>query len=287
MVRMQLAGFHGSRPLQLACMLLALAAVTTSSADARRRCIFLECGPANTPNPNPPKAPDVPNIRPSQPPQHEGLQRTRLQGETCDDVGGFRYCVSSVLDPQFGFSYNPRNLVDTDLKTAWVEGKEVSGEDRAKLLAKGKAHWINDSFWLNPVSKLRDEGVALSTVAVDDGAGLMATYGSGGNTPGDSYLWIVDDKGLPTAWKMWTKIIPIGGLKASWESWVTLDSGAKVSTQHVFGPLTLALTEVSGAATLDKVEPGPDPFAPLFEQAKAAGAPASRPASRPVEEPKK
>ena len=134
MVRMQLAGFHGSRPLQLACMLLALAAVTTSSADARRRCIFLECGPANTPNPNPPKAPDVPNIRPSQPPQHEGLQRTRLQGETCDDVGGFRYCVSSVLDPQFGFSYNPRNLVDTDLKTAWVEGKDGNGEGESLVV---------------------------------------------------------------------------------------------------------------------------------------------------------
>ncbi|HRY06220.1 MAG TPA: discoidin domain-containing protein [Hyphomicrobiaceae bacterium] len=97
-------------------------------ASAQPRCVFLECGPANTPNPDPPKAPTVARVTPTAPPQHEALQRTRLEGETCDDVGGFRYCVSSVLEPQFGFNYLPRNLVDTDLKTAWVEGKSGHGE---------------------------------------------------------------------------------------------------------------------------------------------------------------
>lgn len=165
---------------------------------------------------------------------------------------------------------------------AWVEGREASGEEQAGLLAKAKSHWINDSFWLNPVAKLRDDGVSRSLVSLEDGSGLLVTYGAGGKTPGDAYLWIVDDAGLPKAWKMWTKIIPIGGVGSSWEDWIDLKTGARVATRHKLGPLTVALTEVAGAATLAELEPGEDPFAPLFERASAAAAPASRPASRPA-----
>lgn len=102
--------------------------------EARPRCVFLECGPADTPNPNPPQAPAVANLRPIAPPQQESLQRPRLEGETCDDVGGFAYCVSSVLAPQYGFNYRPKNLVDTDLKTAWVEGRDDQGEGESLVV---------------------------------------------------------------------------------------------------------------------------------------------------------
>ena len=91
---------------------------------AQPRCVFLECGPANTPNPDPPKPPTIARVTPTITPQTESLQRTHLKGETCDDVGGFCYCASSVLDPQFGFNYRPKNMVDSDLKTAWVEGSK-------------------------------------------------------------------------------------------------------------------------------------------------------------------
>ena len=108
-----------------------------ATVDARPRCVFLECGPTNTPNPDPPKAPTVERVRPVAQPQTEGLQRTRLEGETCDSVSGFRYCVSSVLEPQYGFNYLPRNLVDTDLKTAWVEGKTGNGEGESLVVELG------------------------------------------------------------------------------------------------------------------------------------------------------
>ena len=104
------------------------ATVLASVGVAQPRCVFLECGPTDTPNPNPPQAPAVAKIRPLGPAQAAGLERPRNKDEICDIVGGFRYCVSSVLAPQYGFTYRPKNLVDTDLKTAWVEGKPGNGE---------------------------------------------------------------------------------------------------------------------------------------------------------------
>ncbi|MGD9668483.1 MAG: discoidin domain-containing protein [Hyphomicrobiaceae bacterium] len=128
------AGTPGSRCGTTVFVLVVFAAALTLPVSAQPRCVFLECGPTNTPNPDPPKAPTVARITPATPPQREALQRTRLEGETCDDVGGFRYCVSSVLEPQFGFNYRPKNLVDTDLKTAWVEGKTGHGEGESLVV---------------------------------------------------------------------------------------------------------------------------------------------------------
>ncbi len=57
----------------------------------------------------------------------------------------------------------------------------------------------------------------------------------------------------PTAWRMWVHVIPIVGLAASWEQWATLSTGAKVSTLHRIGPVTMQLTDVAGAATLSEL----------------------------------
>jgi hypothetical protein len=104
-------------------------------------------------------------------------------------------------------------------------------------------------------------------VRLDDGTrGLLVSYASGGVTPGDAYLWIVGDDGLPRAWKMWVTVIPIGGVQASWERWITLSTGARVATRHAMGPITLELTDVEGASTLGELEPGDDPFAALVER---------------------
>lgn len=125
MKRVKSAKWRAIVPMIVAgCTATALASV----GFAQPRCVFLECGPADTPNPNPPQAPAIAKLRPLGPTQAAGLERPRNKDEICDSVGGFRYCVSSVLAPQYGFAYRPKNLVDTDLKTAWVEGKTGNGE---------------------------------------------------------------------------------------------------------------------------------------------------------------
>ena len=49
---------------------------------------------------------------------------------------------------------------------------------------------------------------------------------------------------------MWVSILPVGGVSCTWESWTPLQTGAVISREHDFGPLTLALSEVRGAGTL-------------------------------------
>ncbi len=139
------------------------------------------------------------------------------------------------------------------------DGQRVTDDAVEPLLTKAWALWCNDSFWLNPISKIFDDGTRRGLVGQD----LLVTYTGGGVTPGDSYLWTVGDDDLPTAWRMWTSIIPLGGLETSWEDWITLDTGAKISTRHHTFAGDLELGDVRGAATLAELEPGPDPFAEL------------------------
>lgn len=146
---------------------------------------------------------------------------------------------------------------------ATVKGEAAGPEKTEKLIQSAYAAWINDSFWLNPVVKAFDEGTVRIRVPLEEGGqGVMVQYREGGLTPGDSYLWIPGPDGRPKAWRMWVSIIPIGGLEASWEGWTQLSTGAWVSTSHKIGPMTLALTDVKGAASVVELL-GEDPFAGL------------------------
>ena len=126
------------------------------------------------------------------------------------------------------------------LHTKSVTGKAFQGgaeitEDPLKneLIQAAWGYFCNDSWWLNATVKANDIGTKRSIVTLEDGReGLMVNYSSGGVTPGDSYVWILDENGLPTSYKMWVSIIPIGGMEFTFEAWETLPTGAKISTFH-------------------------------------------------------
>jgi len=130
---------------------------------------------------------------------------------------------------------NTKVVMDLDEITgkAYVEGKEVKGEEADKLIQTAWSNWCNDSFWLAAPYKVKDPGTKRSIVTMDDGQkGLMITYDGGGVTPGDSYLWLLDESGLPYAYKMWVSIIPLGGVKAEWNDWQELPGGAMIAENH-------------------------------------------------------
>ena len=141
--------------------------------------------------------------------------------------------------------------VNTIKGKIWKDGTEITDAKEADELIKKAWHFfLNDSYWLNPVVKIYDPGVSRKIVKLDNGENaLMATYSSGGVTPGDSYLWILDKNGLPKAWQMWTTIIPLGGVETSWEDWITLSTGAKISTKHQLGigEAGIPISNVKGA----------------------------------------
>ena len=146
---------------------------------------------------------------------------------------------------------------------AWEDGKPIEGEELAELIDEAWNNWANDSFWLNPFEKLYDEGTERAYVKTEDGNdALLVTYTSGGDTPGDSYLWITDDTGLPIAVKMWVSIIPIKGIKFSWEDWQTFETGAKAAGLHKLSFIKLKLTEIKAASSVSEFSEE-DPFALL------------------------
>ena len=136
---------------------------------------------------------------------------------------------------------------------AYVDDVEVTAsEEKESLLQKAWAQFANDSFWLCAQMKAFAPGTTREIVKLEDGSqGLMVHYSSGGVTPGDSYLWHLDETGMPTSWQMWVNIIPVGGLSFTWEDWTNDEKGhiAKQHTGSLFGvPIVdLEFPEISSA----------------------------------------
>lgn len=175
-----------------------------------------------------------------------------------------------LWDKQRGFvevrQRDLRVLLRTSDQTgvAYRGGEALRGEELREALDSAWGYFCNDSFWLNPVVKLFDPGTTRSIVQVEGRDALLVEYSSGGVTPGDAYLWLVDDDGTPNEWRMWVGILPVGGIAAPWDGFVTLSTGARVATRHGDGLLGFQLEDVRGAATLAELVPGEDPFAPLL-----------------------
>lgn len=111
----------------------------------------------------------------------------------------------------------------------YIDGKISKNQE---LIKQAQNFFNNDSFWLVAPYKIFDSGTERRIVKHNDKDALLITYTSGGSTPGDSYLWILDDNYLPTSFKMWTSIIPIGGVSATWSDLKSTKSGIKLPTTH-------------------------------------------------------
>ena len=163
---------------------------------------------------------------------------------------------------------NNKVLLNPDIVDgkAYKAEKELPKKEAKKIIQKAWNFWCNDSFWFNAVVKCFDKGTTRSIVKMEDGTdALLVSYDSGGVTPGDSYLWILDENGLPKAWKMWVKIIPIGGMSFTWENWTKLSSGAMVSTLHKSSLLDLDIAQVKSANSLEDLGISKDIFNPILE----------------------
>ncbi len=137
------------------------------------------------------------------------------------------------------------DLKNTTKSTASRGNKGLTAAEEKQLVKKATSYFNNDSFWLVAPYKVFDKGTTRSIVHLENGEkGLMVTYNSGGDTPGDSYVWFLQPNGFPISFKMWVSIIPIGGLEASWDTWQVMESGAFLPSQHQLGPVTLDMGTV-------------------------------------------
>ena len=123
-----------------------------------------------------------------------------------------------LVEVKWGETVVNLNIQHTDSSTVTVNNSEVTGAARLESIEQAVAHFNNDSFWLIAPNKAFDPGTERRIVLLENGKkALLVSYSSGGNTPGDSYLWLLDETGLPNAFRMWVSVIPIGGLEATYE----------------------------------------------------------------------
>ena len=111
----------------------------------------------------------------------------------------------------------------------YIDGKLSKNKE---IIKQAEGFFNNDSFWLIAPHKIFDKGTERRLVKHNNKDALLITYKSGGSTPGDSYLWILNDNYFPTSFKMWTSIIPIGGVSATWSHLKTTEAGIKLPTTH-------------------------------------------------------
>ena len=119
-----------------------------------------------------------------------------------------------------------------------------SNANEDSLIQVAISYFYNDSFWLVAPFKIRDAGTSRKYVETDDGAGILVNYSSGGVTPGDSYLWVLDENFRPKYWRLWTSNVPIPGMKFGWSNWKQYQ-GVWFSSEHQGpGPLAIDITNL-------------------------------------------
>lgn len=134
--------------------------------------------------------------------------------------------------------FSPANLTGISR----LNGKVLSGKAHEEAVHKAWTFFANDSFWLVAPFKIRDPGTLRYIVETERGDALLVTYTSGGVTPGDSYLWFLDESYRPVAWQLWVEMLPVNGLEFSWQGW-TQQKGAWFALVHK-GPKTIHLTNL-------------------------------------------
>jgi hypothetical protein len=104
-----------------------------------------------------------------------------------------------------------------------------------KIILKAEKLFNNDSFWLVAPHKLFEKGIIRNIKNVDGKEALLVEYTTGGSTPGDSYLWFLNDKFIPISYKMYVPSMKMNGVSATWQDWITTESGTLLPTNHSFG----------------------------------------------------
>jgi len=171
----------------------------------------------------------------------------------------------NLVEVKWGNNQVLLNLDEWKKGKAYDDGKEVSGTELDRKRGKAWEIFCNDSFWFIGPTKVFDEGVKRSVVKDEAGNdALLVTYTSGGVTPGDSFLWLLAESGLPKAFQLWVSVIPSGGVKATWEDWNTLATGLKVATNHKLGPVALPITGTAAADSFAELNISEDPFAAIL-----------------------
>ena len=126
------------------------------------------------------------------------------------------------------------NLQPNQLEKSSVYFNKKQNVADSKIVKKALNLFNNDSFWLVAPHKLFENGIIRNIQKVDDKDALLVKYTTGGSTPGDSYLWILDSNYVPKSYKMFVPSMKMNGVNATWEDWKLTESKTFLPTNHTF-----------------------------------------------------
>ncbi len=129
--------------------------------------------------------------------------------------------------------------------TVFKDGNQVKGQAATDAIEYAQSNFNNDSFWLVAPFKVMDPGTVREVVTDNGRDKLLVRYTSGGTTPGDVYLWTLDQDYRPESFKMWVQIIPLDGIEAQWRKWQMTDAGFPLSMEKTIYGLEIPITDVS------------------------------------------
>ena len=137
-----------------------------------------------------------------------------------------------------------------------------SHKELKKLVTEAYGKFVNDTFWLNPAFHFYSQGTHRELV---QGNQLKVFYESGGVTPGDTYVYTVDDEGLITYINMWVSIIPIKGIGVIVSDHVTTKLGFTVAQSNQFDFTGFPNVRLSNLDTYYEYPVNEDRFSRLVE----------------------
>jgi hypothetical protein len=134
-----------------------------------------------------------------------------------------------------------RKLTEVVIRKKLVQFSEVSGksvcfeEERrvfdecSEMTETAIKRFYNHTFWLNPAFHISSPGAERALVSENQ---LLVSFKSGGSTPGDSYLFTLDEEGKIAEMRMWVSILPIKGARAVFSNYVKTQTGVRVALNH-------------------------------------------------------
>ncbi|HVE65268.1 MAG TPA: hypothetical protein VNC59_01710 [Thermoanaerobaculia bacterium] len=155
--------------------------------------------------------------------------------------------------------------VNTREGTALVNGRQVEGDEKTKLLETAYGRFINDTYWLLAPWKVFDPGVVREYAGEKTGPEgvlcdvLRLSFEGVGLTPKDLYwLWVTREGRRMVQWEY-----VLGGAQeapsvALWKDWRTF-SGVSLSLEKAFAarPLRILFENVSISSARDDKEFSP------------------------------
>jgi hypothetical protein len=141
----------------------------------------------------------------------------------------------------------------------YINNQEVfDKEEKNKKIYEAYKAFINDFYWLQPAFHIYSPGAKRFFI---DQNKLRVTFYEGGVTPGDTYVFYLDNNGKINIMQMWVQIIPKKGIKAEFKEYIETETGVRIAKIRETFLKNIVLTDIK---FYPKFPLETDPFKNIF-----------------------